>query len=99
MSPLYFLRQLWDLPDPGQASQVLYPLAEVLDTGWSRDGRYRPVRSEEARVSASGHFATAPPRMITSATFSRRSTPRNSSAASSRRTGSAGSRELSLFSS
>ena len=53
-----FLSHFKDMPDPRQRSKVMYPLDEVLllcllAVLVGNDRRYRTVRREEARPSAS----------------------------------------------
>ena len=86
-----FLSYFDDLPDPRQRGKVVYPLDEVLLLACSRcwPGP-RPLsispgsgRRSSRCCAGSGRFAMARRRTITSATSSPRSTPRNSSVASS----------------
>src|ERR1035437_5420840 len=77
-----FLDYFKDLPDPRQRGKVVYPLDELLllcllaVLGGA-------ARRSSVFCAGSGRFATERPHTITSAIFLRRSTPRNSSAASS----------------
>ena len=86
-----FLGYFKDLPDPRQRGKVIIRsrgAAVVPARGAGRGGdihRHRAVRREEARTAAPvpALFETARPRTIISAISLPRSTPRNSSAASS----------------
>jgi hypothetical protein len=86
-----FLNHFRDLPDPRQAGKVLYPLEEILllcllaalagaetFVDIARFGQKKLDLLRRFRP-----FRDGTPRMTTWATSSRRSTPRNSSAASS----------------
>jgi hypothetical protein len=76
-----FLNHFRDLSDPHLAWKVPCPLEAILllcllaVAGWGRDARrYRPVRPKEKLdlLHRLRPFSMAPPRMITSATSSRR---------------------------